>query len=100
MDEREKQVEFMADILENTQIAIMFGFVEIGETTLRDRDARRMAEALYDAGCRMQGECENVSRWRGAFECSECHWDCDEADNGETEYKFCPGCGRKVKEKE
>ena len=62
MDEREKQIECMAEILENTQIAIMFGYVEIGETKLRDRDARRMAEALYDAGCRMLGECENVEK--------------------------------------
>ena len=63
-------------------------------------DCYRMAEKIFDAGYRMLEECENVSRWRGAYECSVCHWDCDEADNGETEYKFCPGCGRKVKEKE
>lgn len=56
-----------------------------------------IAAHLYNAGYRKQRVCENVSRYRDAFECSVCHWDCDEADNGTTEYRFCPGCGAKMK---
>lgn len=99
MDEREKQIECMAEILENTQIAILFGYVEIGETKLRDRDARRMAEALYDAGCRMESEAEWVTEGdelKNTY-CSACgHW--VETPYGKT--RCCPECGKRMKEKE
>lgn len=59
-------------------------------------DCLRTAEALYEIGYRKQIECEDVSRFRGVFECSECHWT-DEDIGTADQIRFCAGCGAKVK---
>ncbi len=41
-------------------------------------------------------ECEDVSRFRGVFECSACHWT-DEDIGTADPIRFCAGCGAKVK---
>ena len=30
------------------------------------------------------------------FECSACHWECSDIMPGDSEYRFCPGCGKKI----
>lgn len=30
------------------------------------------------------------------FECSACHWECSDTVPGDSEYRFCPGCGKKI----
>lgn len=40
-------------------------------------DCYRIAGIIFDAGYRKQRECKDVSKWRGVFECSECHDSCD-----------------------
>ena len=87
MNDKQKQIEEMAEeIYQNSPCACL----DYDET-------KQVAGWLYKAGYRKQRVCENVSRYRGAFECSVCYWDCDEADNGTTEYRFCPGCGAKLR---
>jgi hypothetical protein len=60
------------------------------------RNARLHAMDLYARGCQVQVECEDVSRWRGVFECSECHWT-DEDIGTADQIRFCAGCGAKLK---
>jgi hypothetical protein len=59
-------------------------------------DCYRIAEIIFDAGYRKQRECKDVSKWRGVFECSECHWT-DEDIGTADQILFCAGCGAKVK---
>lgn len=30
------------------------------------------------------------------FQCSECLWECSDTVPGSSEYRFCPGCGKKI----
>lgn len=59
------------------------------------------ADALYNAGYRKlsEGEWEiAVNPVEATFICSECGYFYTEADpQAETEYKFCPNCGAKMK---
>lgn len=63
--------------------------------------ANTHAEALYNAGYRKQSEGEwqiAVNPVEATFICSNCHWFYTEADpKAETEYKYCPYCGAKMK---
>lgn len=74
-----------------------------------------MAKRLVDDGYRKTEECENISENHPVdeFICSECglitrensRIEIDEDADGdesqyEFEFRFCPRCGRKVKEKE
>ena len=60
------------------------------------------AELLYNAGYRKQSEGEWIidrTPIDATFECSKCGYSYIEADpQAETEYKFCPECGAKMKE--
>lgn len=64
-------------------------------------DSYGIATALYNAGYRKQSE----GHWiidrtpiDATFECSECGYSYIEADpQAETEYKFCPYCGARMK---
>jgi hypothetical protein len=55
-----------------------------------------VAQKIYNAGYRKQIECEDVSRFRGVFECSECHWT-DEDIGTADPIRFCAECGGRVK---
>ena len=62
-----------------------------------------LAEALYNAGYRKQSEGEWIidrTPIDATFNCSKCGYSYIEADpQAEAEYKFCPECSAKMKEK-
>ena len=62
---------------------------------------KKFAEALYNAGYRKQSEGEWIidrTPIDATFKCSKCGYSYIEADpQAETEYKFCPNCGAKMK---
>lgn len=85
MTDKKKQIEEMAE------------FIHVDSSfTGFEEDARKLAEELYKAGYRKRTECEDVSRFRGVFECSACHWT-DEDIRTADPIRFCAGCGAKVK---
>lgn len=90
MTDKEKQIEEMA---KDVTGSIDWCRLEDDFITV---DCFRTAETLYEMGYRKQIECEDVSRFRGVFECSECHWT-DEDIGTADPIRFCAGCGAKVK---
>ena len=85
-EEREKQIEELARV-------ICDGCTECKRIMCPEW---YIAQKIYNAGYRKQIECEDVSRFRGVFECSECHWT-DEDIGTADQIRFCAGCGAKVK---
>ena len=101
-----KQIEEMAEIIHKADVnndtnTICFP-LSMAEC-LNKHGAKRTNEsiALYNAGYRKQKEGEwiiNRSPIEAEFKCSECGYSYIEADpQAETEYKFCPNCGAKMK---
>lgn len=93
MSEREKQNDDNAEMLEIIENARK----EYANDVTDHTESEYIREGLLNAGFRKQGECENVSRYRGSFECSACHWEDMETYYADSEFAFCPGCGKKVK---
>jgi hypothetical protein len=87
MTNRAKQIEEIKDAIDS-----VYGC----DCAYYGVDGFAIAEALYNAGYRKQIECEDVSRFRGVFECSECHWT-DEDIGTADQIRFCAGCGAKLK---
>lgn len=87
MTDKEKQIEEIKDAIDS-----VYGC----DCAYYGVEGLAIAEVLYEAGYRKQIECEDVSKWRGVFECSECHWT-DEDIGTADPIRFCAGCGAKVK---
>ena len=43
---------------------------------------------------RLPSTARNVADMPSLFECSACGWGCSDTLTGDSEYKFCPNCGR------
>lgn len=95
MTEKEKQIDEMARCISTNRNACFSRKCE--ECALSTVCLyKEIAASLYMRGYRKQIECEDVSRFRGVFECSECHWT-DEDIGTADPIRFCAGCGAKVK---
>ena len=62
---KEKQIEEMASIIENTYLPINQGDTTVGETTLRSADSYVLADSLYNTGYRKQSEGEWIDKPTG-----------------------------------
>lgn len=95
-----KQIEEMVEIIEEKNcIGVLCSECEFFNNSRCSK--LYIAKALYNAGYRKQSEGEwqiAVNPVEATFICSNCHWFYTEADpKAETEYKYCPYCGAKMK---